>query len=198
MPSSASHDERLEQLLIMSARVFAEHGYHGTSMRDLSRATGMSLAGMYHYVRGKDDLLYQIQERCFAGFIDGARTAAREGRDPADRIRHLVKHHVVFFASHMSQMKVLAHEADSLSDDAKTGIEQLEREYLEIVTDLIREARNGQPGPEHRIAAFGLLGMVNWLYRWYDPEGPTTPDQLAEQFSDLFLHGINPPAPSTD
>jgi len=150
---------------------------------------------MYHYVRGKDDLLYQIQERCFTGFIDGARTAAQEGKDPVDRIRHLIRHHVVFFADHMSQMKVLAHEANSLSEEAKASIEQLEREYLELVTDLIREARNGRPGPEHRIAAFGLFGMVNWLYTWYDPEGPNTPDQLAEQFTELFLHGIltNPP-----
>jgi AcrR family transcriptional regulator len=167
-------------------------------MRDLSRATGMSLAGMYHYVRGKDDLLYQIQERCFTGFIDGARTAAKDGKDSTDRIRHLIRHHVVFFADHMSQMKVVAHEADSLSEDAKAAIDQLEREYLELVTDLIREARNGRPDTEHRIAAFGLFGMVNWLYTWYDPQGPTTPPQLADQFTELFLHGILAPAPSTD
>jgi AcrR family transcriptional regulator len=75
MPNSPPYDERLDQLLATSAEVFAEQGYHGTSMRDLSRATGMSLAGMYYYVRGKDDLLFRIQERCFTGFLQGARTA---------------------------------------------------------------------------------------------------------------------------
>jgi AcrR family transcriptional regulator len=197
MPTTPTHDERLEQLLHTSARVFAEHGYHGTSMRDLSRATGMSLAGMYHYVRGKDDLLYQIQERCFAGFIEGVRSAAQEGADPSDSIRRLIRHHVMFFSAHMSQMKVLAHEADSLNDDSQAAITQLEREYLDLLTELVRRARGGDRAPEHTIAAFGLVGMVNWLYTWYDPEGPISPEQLAEQFATLFLHGILAAASST-
>jgi AcrR family transcriptional regulator len=196
MSTTPTHDERLEQLLNTSARVFAEHGYHGTSMRDLSRATGMSLAGMYHYVRGKDDLLYQIRERCFSEFIEGVRNAAQEGSDPADSIRRLVRHHVTFFSENMSQMKVLAHEADSLSEDAQTAITQLEREYLDLLTDLVRAARSSGPGPEHTIAAFGLVGMVNWLYTWYDPNGPIPPHQLADQFAALFLHGILAPQSS--
>ena len=177
-------------MLHTSAAVFAEHGYHGTSMRDLSRATGMSLAGMYHYVRGKDDLLYQIQERCFTGFIEGARKAVEEGSDPADRIRHLVRHHVTFFADHMRSMKVLAHESDSLSEDAQAAIGHLEREYLDLLTGLVRDARGAQDGPEHQIAAFGLFGMVNWLYTWFDPDGALTPSQVADQYADLFLHGL--------
>lgn len=196
MPTSRTHDERLESLLRTSAQVFAEHGYHGTSMRDLSRATGMSLAGMYHYVRGKDDLLYRIQERCFNGFIEGVRMAAEQGADPTDRIRRLIHHHVLFYSSHASQMKVLAHEANSLSEESQAAIIELEREYLDLLTELVREARAGAPGPEHRIAAFGLVGMVNWLYTWYHPDGPISPEQLADHFAVLFLHGILAPVPS--
>jgi AcrR family transcriptional regulator len=166
-------------------------------MRDLSRATGMSLAGMYHYVRGKDELLYQIQERCFTGFIEGVGMAARDGSNPADSIRHLIRHHVIFFASHMSQMKVLAHESESLSEDAQAAIGNLEREYLDLLTELVRAAREEEPGPRHQIAAFGLVGMVNWLYTWYDPEGPITPEQLADQYAALFLNGILAPDTAT-
>src|SRR5437867_783701 len=82
------YDERLEHLLARAARVFADKGYHCTTMRDLAAASGMSLAGMYYYVRGKEDLLCLIQERCFTEVFAGATQAlARLGdADPLDRL----------------------------------------------------------------------------------------------------------------
>jgi len=71
------YDERLDHLLARAARVFADKGYHPTTMRDLSAASGMSLAGMYYYVRGKEDLLALIQERCFTQVLEGARRSRR-------------------------------------------------------------------------------------------------------------------------
>ena len=70
--TSAPFDQRLEQILATAAKVFADKGFHPTTMRDLSRSTGMSLAGLYHYISGKDELLYLIQQRCFAGVLAGA------------------------------------------------------------------------------------------------------------------------------
>ena len=66
------YDERLDQFLSRAAKLFADQGYHSTTMRDLAAATGMSLAGMYYYVRGKEELLYRIQERCFTRVLAGA------------------------------------------------------------------------------------------------------------------------------
>ena len=82
------YDERLEHLLARAARVFADKGYHCTTMRDLAAASGMSLAGMYYYVRGKEDLLCLIQERCFTEVFAGATQAlARLGdADPLERL----------------------------------------------------------------------------------------------------------------
>jgi len=74
------YDERLDHLLARAAKVFAERGYHSTTMRDLAAASGMSLAGMYYYVKGKEELLSLIEERCFTRVLDGAR-----GRSPRCR-----------------------------------------------------------------------------------------------------------------
>jgi AcrR family transcriptional regulator len=196
MSNSPPYDERLDQLLATSAEVFAQQGYHGTSMRDLSRATGMSLAGMYYYVRGKDDLLFRIQERCFTGFLEGARTAVLENTDPAYRIRRLVHHHVTFFAANMSQMKVLAHESDSLTKEGQAAIDQLKREYTALLTGLVGEVRNTEPGPDEKVAAYALFGMMNWVYTWYQPNGSVSPEQLADRFADLFLHGLRNSLPA--
>ncbi len=87
------YDERLEHLLARAARVFADKGYHCTTMRDLAAASGMSLAGMYYYVRGKEDLLCLIQERCFTEVFAGATQAlARLGdADPLERLDAFIR-----------------------------------------------------------------------------------------------------------
>ena len=71
------YDQRLDTLLAAAAKTFAERGYHATSMRDLARASGFSLAGMYHYVESKQALLFQIQDRCFVLVLEGARDGRR-------------------------------------------------------------------------------------------------------------------------
>lgn len=188
--STHQYDERLHNLLRTAADVFAQQGYHATSMRDLSKATGMSLAGMYYYVRCKDELLYQIQERCFVGVLDGARSAIESGTDPAARIDRLIRHHVTFFTEHMSEMKVLSHEADSLTSERQDSINQLKKQYVTLLAELIGDAQEEGNKADKRVAAYALFGMMNWIYTWYDPEGEIKPQDLAENFSEIFLHGI--------
>ncbi len=193
------YDERLEHLLSIAARVFADKGYHATTMRDLARATGMSLAGMYYYVQAKDELLFFIQERCFQQVLAGANAAVADGAGPADRVTRFIQHHLGFFASHMSEMKVLSHEAKSLTGPRLDKIKRLKRRYVDLLARLIADLdtdadgprsepeRGGRPDP--RIAAYGLFGMMNWIYTWYDPKGPVSPETLADHFAHLFLTG---------
>src|SRR5439155_20544599 len=96
-------DERLEHLLARAAKVFAEKGYHSPTMRDLAAASGMSLAGMYYYTRGKEELLYLIQERCFTRVLEGARGALADRADAPERLQAFIRHHVTFFAHHMAE-----------------------------------------------------------------------------------------------
>jgi len=184
------YDERLERLLSIAARVFADQGYHATTMRDLSRATGMSLAGMYYYVQGKDELLFLIQERCFQQVLTGANTALAEAATPAERVTRFIEHHVGFFTSHMSEMKVLSHEARSLTGPRLDKINRLKRRYVDLLAGLVAELdAGGEPRRDPRVAAYALFGMMNWIYTWYDPKGPVSPETLAEHFAQLFLTG---------
>ena len=189
-------DERLERLLSTAARVFADKGFHATTMRDLARATGMSLAGMYYYVRSKDDLLCAIQERCFHQVLAEAEAAVAEATSASDRIARFIHHHVRFFASHMSEMKVLSHEAESLSGARLEKVNRVKRRYVDLLARLIAELdADGAARQDPRIAAYALFGMMNWIYTWYDPKGPVSPETLACYFAHLFLTGAI--APST-
>jgi AcrR family transcriptional regulator len=188
--ASVPYDERLEHLLSVAARVFADQGYHATTMRDLARATGMSLAGMYYYVQGKDQLLFLIQERCFQQVLAGADAALSEAATAAERVTRFIEHHVGFFASHMSEMKVLSHEARSLTKARLDRITRLKRRYVDLLTSLIAQLEpDGSARLDPRLAAYGLFGMMNWIYTWYDPKGPVSPETLADHFAQLFLTG---------
>ena len=177
-------DERLDHLLRSAARVFADKGYHPTTMRDLAAASGMSLAGMYYYVRGKEELLALIQERCFTQVLEGAQQAIAQARDPHERLQAFIRHHVTFFAQHMPEMKVLSHEASTRSVSA------IKRRYVDLLESILKEAAPETGAPERSAATYILFGMMNWIYNWYDPAREIDPARLADLMASIFLGGF--------
>jgi TetR/AcrR family transcriptional regulator, cholesterol catabolism regulator len=189
------YDERLDRFLSRAAKVFADQGYHSTTMRDLAAATDMSLAGMYYYVRGKEELLHRIQERCFTQVLAGAERAlaalgGRGDADPGERLQAFIRHHVTFFAAHMAEMKVLSHEANSLTGERQRKVNVIKRRYVDLLEGLLRDAAPDEPAVERSAAAYILFGMMNWIYNWYDPAGQIDPDRLAELIARTFIGGF--------
>ncbi|MEP7326069.1 MAG: TetR/AcrR family transcriptional regulator [Gemmatimonadota bacterium] len=186
-----SYDDRLQKLLSAAVKVFASKGFHATSMRDIARESGLSLAGIYHYVTGKPELLFLIQDRCFAQVIEGANAAVGGAVTPTDRLRAFVRHHVEFFAGHMAEMKVLSHEEDELSGTMRAQVRRRKREYVSLLLELLEQVPGS--GINRPVAAYALFGMINWIYTWYNPAGPVDPDRLADDMTQLFLHGYLQP-----
>ena len=184
------YDERLEHLVAQAATVFAEASYHSTSMRDLAAASGMSLAGMYYYVRSKEDLLALIQERCFTSVLDGARRCLEGLSDPQDRLQAFIRHHVTYFTAHMAEMKVLSHEANVLAGDLRRKVNQIKRRYVDLLESLLRDAAPDERPVDRSAAAYALFGMMNWIYNWYDPAGEIDPERLAGLIARIFLGGF--------
>ena len=199
-PHVDTYDRRRDHLLAIAARVFADRGFHRTSMRDLSRETGMSLAGMYYYVKGKEDLLFQIQKACVERVGAGAAAAVAARARPEERLLAFVRHHVLFFAEHKAEMKVLSHEAGSLSGEMLETVRGLERGYADLCLGLLAEIEAarapGTAAADRAVAAYALFGMMNWIHTWYDPAGRLSPDDLAATLGRLFLHGFSGAAPA--
>jgi len=192
-----TYDQRLDHLLSTAVRTFADKGFFATTMRDLSRETGMSLAGMYYYVTGKEELLALIQKRTFSDVLEGAESAVKSANDPIEGLKRLIHHHVTFFAEHMDEMKVLSQEAESLSETWQVKIDSLKRRYVELMTEVLEAVDRGDPGSvPPRVAAYALFGMMNWIYTWYDVQGSISPDELAQHFTEIYLQGIARSAPS--
>ena len=191
-PTSRNYDEKLQRILKISAKIFAEKGFHRTSVRDISRATKMSLSGLYYYFTTKEELLYLIQERCFVTLLHGWERAATPDMDVRTRIRVFAENHLSFFCHNMHEMKVMAHEDESLAGEFQVKILVLKRRYVKVIMDLIRELqdREGKKGIDLRVATFSLFGMMNWIYTWYQPKRDLPLPQLMEQMLRIYFFGV--------
>ncbi len=191
-PSTRHYDEKLQQILKTSAKIFAEKGFHRTSIRDISRATGMSLAGLYYYFRTKEELLFLIQEQCFLTLLQRwEKTAGLKG-DVRARIRTFVENHLGFFLHNMYEMKVMAHEDEFLTGEFQEKILVLKRRYVKILMDLIGELQKqeGGKGIDLRAATFSLFGMMNWIYTWYHPKRDLSIPELMDQMLRIYFFGL--------
>jgi AcrR family transcriptional regulator len=184
-------DRRLAGILVHATNVFCDKGYAAASMRDLSRATGVSLSGLYYYFESKEELLYLIQKHTFSTIVDRLRQRLDEVADPADRIRMFILNHLEYFLANQKAMKVLSHEDDVLKNGCGAEIAALKREYYRICVDLMDGYKRAR-GLEFssRTAVLSLFGMMNWIYTWYNPRVDADATELAREMGDIFLQGI--------
>ncbi|MDE0342831.1 MAG: TetR/AcrR family transcriptional regulator [Deltaproteobacteria bacterium] len=189
---TAHHDEKLQGILKTAAAIFAEKGFDGTSIRDISRATGMSLAGLYYYFRTKEELLCLIQERCLVTLLETARKIETSEKAPREKVALFVHNHLGFFLHNMNEMKVMSREDTALTADYEKRILELKRRYVKALVDLVEELQRNEGAPKLnvRVAALALFGMMNWVYTWYNPSRDPSLEGLIEQVLRIFFFGV--------
>jgi TetR/AcrR family transcriptional regulator, cholesterol catabolism regulator len=189
--SATRFDRRLGHILDHATEVFCEKGYEGASMRDLSRATGMSLAGLYYYFESKERLLFLIQKHTFTTILEKLKTLLENVADPEQRIRLFILNHLQYFVSNQQGLKVLAHEDEALKNGFSSEIAGIKREYYRICLGLMEDLRRDR-GLDFstRTAVMSLFGMINWIYTWYNPRIDGNAEALAERMGNIVLSGI--------
>jgi AcrR family transcriptional regulator len=187
------YDQKLEFILRNAARIFAEKNYHSTTMRDISRATGVSLAGLYHYCKSKEELLYLIQDNCFGRVLERLEERLNEAGDPMSRLQIFIDNHLSFFAANMAEMKVLSHEAESLAGDLHAHVSSKKTKYTALARSILKDVQADQNAGSEidlTVATYALFGMMNWIYNWYDPQGKLKVSELVDNVARLFLNGF--------
>jgi AcrR family transcriptional regulator len=184
-------DKRLAELLTHATDVFCDKGYAGASMRDLSRASGMSLAGLYYYFESKERLLFLIQKHTFSTIVQRLKTRLEGVEDPEQKLRIFIQNHLEYFLANPASMKVLSHEADALKNGFAAEVAAIKREYYRICVGLLDDLKK-ERGLRFttRIAVLSLFGMMNWIYTWHNPRVDADAEQLAGEMGDMFLRGL--------
>jgi AcrR family transcriptional regulator len=188
-----TYDDRLGHILAVATDLIARVGYGNASMRAVARASGVSLAGLYHYFDSKEKMLFLIQFRAFNLLANTIREKLHDVSDPIERLRIVVRAHVDYFAGNMAALKVCSHELDSLTGAAYEETRRLRYDIYGITRDIvirILETNDRTDALDAHVATMSLFGALNWLYRWYDPKRGRSPTTVANQISRQFLHGV--------
>ena len=156
-------------------------------MRDLSRASGMSLAGLYYYFESKERLLFLIQKHTFTTIVQRLKSRLEGVSDPEQQVRIFILNHLEYFLANPASMKVLSHEAEALKNGFASEVAAIKREYYRICVGLLDE-RGLQFST--RIAVLSLFGMMNWIYTWHNPKVDADAEQIAREMGEIFLRGV--------
>jgi TetR/AcrR family transcriptional regulator len=191
----------LGDILRKSSSLMAARGYHATSMRDLALATGRSLSGLYHYFRGKEDLLYLINQRGFERLERAAIDLEHSFPDPVARLYAFVYLHTRYFVDHMDEMRVMTWGTQELSADRAREIHDLKERYARRVLDAVRDVHRSIAGgalDDARLEreTYILFGMMNWMFTWYSPDRHGRPEDLVQDVFNTFIGGLGAGKPA--
>src|ERR1700678_3892733 len=189
--TKSRYDQRLAEILVHATDVFCKKGYEGASMRDLSRASGMSLAGLYYYFESKERLLFLIQKHTFSTILQHLKSRLAGVQDSEQRIRIFILNHLEYFLANQAAMKVLSHESEVLKNGFATEVAAIKREYYRICISLLDELKRerGLQGST-RIAVLSLFGMMNWIYTWHNPRIDADAERISSEMGNIFLRGV--------
>jgi len=183
---------KLQMILRHAAQVFSEKGYEGASIRDISRSSGVSLAGLYYYIKSKQELLYLIQIFAFKTIVARLEKRLKGVAGPVEKLRILVQNHLEYFLRHPVEMKVLSHEDEALEGEYRKEVLEVKRRYYGIALGIFEEMRRAgtvrRLNP--RVAVLSLFGMMNWIHTWHRPQVDPQAEALADAMAGMFLHGV--------
>ena len=184
---------RREQIIDTSARVFAVHGFHGTSTIELCGANGLGKGALYYYIGSKEALLAAIHDRVMDEVIAGGERVVDAGGTPTEQLTALGAELLDVISRYPDHVWVFLHEFPALTGDNATQFRSRRRQYERVVESVIAagvasgEFRDVDPGLTSR----AWLGMHNYTYLWLKPDGRLSAAEVAVQFSDLFVHGVS-------
>ncbi len=183
---------KLQHILRHAAQVFSAKGYEGASIRDISRSSGVSLAGLYYYVESKQKLLYLIQIYAFKTILARLERRLSGVSDPQERLRILVRNHLDYLLRHPLEMKVLSHEDDALEGEYRKEVAEIKRRYFAVAMGIFDDLRRTGRARRlnSRVAVLSLFGMMNWIHTWHRPQVDPHVDALADAMAGMFLHGV--------
>jgi|DewCreStandDraft_5_1066085.scaffolds.fasta_scaffold00474_21 AcrR family transcriptional regulator len=193
-----SEANRRRQLLELAADLFLQNGYHGTSMRDLARAAGISQSTIYHYFHSKADLLVDIHSSLIDDLLPRLEAILREDHPPQEKLRLFVHTTIDLIATSRKRMAAFLWERRFLPPEQAREI-QTKRDRVDRILDeiLLEGIRAGAfRDVRTKSARMAILGMVLWTVEWMDPAGPVSPQQFADDFTDIVMRGIGCPSDS--
>lgn len=187
-----ANDGRAPEVYRTAAQIILEKGYDATSVSDIARALGITKAGLYHYIHGKKQLLYDIMQYGMDELDREVVQPALLIPDAEPRLRFILAAHTRLVTRGQGAVTILVEEERALTPAQSRKVTQRKRAYFDFLRETLDELE--QQGKlravNTTVAAFNLIAMVCWPSRWYQAGGPLTDEEIAGQIVDMALNGV--------
>ncbi len=183
---------RQDEVFAVAERLFARRGFHATSVRDIAESMQIKGGSLYAHIESKDDLLWEILNSAAHRFFKAAEPIVAADMVPIQKLRRLIAAHVRVVTGNLNAAAIYTTEWRCLEEPRRAEFLAQRDAYERMVRDLVSECiREGTfAAVEEKFATLLILSSINWIYQWYRPEGPMTPDEIASKLTDMIFNGL--------
>jgi TetR/AcrR family transcriptional regulator, cholesterol catabolism regulator len=184
--------DKITEIQGVATRLFAQKGYHNTSMREIARALEMNQASLYHYFDSKEDLLYTLITDAMDEALDTLEQICQSDLSPNGKLNEVLSFYTSYYAGDQDRLRLLVNEQDNLGEEYRQIVIEKERRYVRLIQSILKalaDERKMKPIPPS-VATFAFFGMVHYTIKWYDRSGPVKSGELADYFLEIFTKGI--------
>lgn len=184
--------EKARKIKKIVARLFAEKGYHATSMREVGRYAGLNQSSLYNYFKSKEDILFHIMNDAMDEALATIEEICEMSLAPEDKLNRVLDFYARYYAGDKENLTLLVNEMQALEDAHHRILLEKQRRYVALIRSILealcdsKRMKNIHP----TIATFAFFGMVHYTIKWYSKDGAISPEALAECFVEIFTKGI--------
>ena len=184
--------KRLPEILSAAAKVFREKGYKEATLEDIADEVGILKGSLYYYITKKEDLLYKVVEQPLSEMTLHLRQIVQSDHSPTEKLHKALKNHIDGFKNHTEEMFVLI-SVEWFRSEIGGEIAELGDEYDHLFRSILAEGiqqKEFQQDLDPKLTTFAILGMYNYLQRWYAPDKGYSMDAIGDHFATLVDRAI--------
>lgn len=184
--------QRRDELLAAAEKLFCQRGYQATSVRDIAEALEIRAGSLYAHIESKEDLLWEILRAAADRFFAAVDPIVDSDLVTVEKLKRAIAAHVRVITDSASAAAIYMNDWRHLSEPRRREFaerrDEYERIFRRLVHDAIREGLFGDV--DEKFATLMILSSINWIYQWYRPDGPMTPEEIARRITDLLFNGL--------
>ena len=183
---------RRQEIINAAIDIFFEHGYHKASMRDIARKVGVTQASLYYHFRNKEEICYTIVNQTSNDLLLTLKSILKQEKDPIEKLKDIIVGQILMIKTQRKEVKILIEDKKFLSAELNKLIKDQEKMTFDIFKSNMEDLRRQGKLRDFDLttATFGMFGMINWLYHWYNPKGRLSLEELAEHIVNILFYGI--------
>jgi TetR/AcrR family transcriptional regulator, cholesterol catabolism regulator len=196
--ATESYQERRAEIARAAAKVFDKRGYRGTTIGAVAEAMGTDRASLYYYISGKEELFDEVVREVTEVNVTTAEEIRATNAPAPEKLRAMIEALMASYAQNYPMLYVYMRENLKQLGGTRSGwsrhMRRLNKRYEEAVIDVVQQGMDEgtiRPVGSARVIGFGIIGMVGWTNRWFDPErSPEPAEQIARTYADMVLAGL--------